>query len=1023
MSTSTSEQSESESVSSDSVLALFKRWYHVPVLSLILAFMLWIRLKPLDKFTRGGEIFFAGNDAWYHYRQVSWTVRNWPWTMPYDVYSEFPTGVRADQFGTLFDQLVATAALVVGLGSPDQQTIGMTLLVAPAVFGMLVAIPTYFIGKRLAGRAGGLTAALVLALLPGVFLRRSTAGFSDHHVAEVLFQALAVLGVMVALRSAEREKPIYELVVDRDFDGLREPTKWAALAGLAVGLYMWVWPPAVVIVGLLGVFYTIALIFEYVAGRSPEHVAYSGVVIGAVAGLVTLVQIDQLSLGVTSISPLQVGLAFGLAAGCAFLAGLARKWNEYDAADLLKGSGALFAVLLVGILFAPVVGYPFLDLPFALILVFGGLVAALVYAREGLRDRGASYALAVTSLLTAGLLLLKLVSPRAFGVIVRNIERTIALSQSDTTLTIGEAQAVVGAGEPFFSTATQFFGAQYGMTYVVAAAALVWMVGYLYFKNDYRVEYLFVVVWSVFILLMALTQIRFNYYLAVTVAVLNGWFVGRIVRFIGLANISTDDIDVEPYQVMSVIAVLMLIVMPLTPVLAMTSTTVDRQAEGMSPGGVLNWNSSTEWLQENTPEPGKYGGANNELPYYGRYDNQEDFAYPEGAYGVISWWDYGHWITVKGERVPVANPFQHNAKFASQYLLAENETRGELLLEALPTIDQREKPIDQLSNDELQQFVDQQNEQQAGEDTRYVMIDYQMASSKFGAIATWTGPGPQAYFGQEQKQINNQSVVLPSTTDKYDQTMLSKLYYGDAEGLEHYRLVHEAPQQVAIASVAVQRQGQIQATNFVNRPMSVQQYFQYQISNQTHVYDLSVESTVKTYERVPGATITGQVDVSEPTNVTATVPLNSSTLGRSFNYTQTVQTDASGNFEITVPYATDDSVSVEQGGTNSAVTATGEYTITVEGSNQTATAAVSESAIMTEDGEPITVEFTAGDDSQNSTESPDGSNTSDGSDTTNSSDSSNTTATTTTSSTSDSTTTATTTSESASMTELYARAG
>jgi dolichyl-diphosphooligosaccharide--protein glycosyltransferase len=129
---------------------------------------------------------------------------------------------------------------------------------------------------------------------------------------------------------------------------------------------------------------------------------------------------------------------------------------------------------------------------------------------------------------------------------------------------------------------------------------------------------------------------------------------------------------------------------------------------------------------------------------------------------------------------------------------------------------------------------------------------------------------------------------------------------------------------------------------------------------------------VKTYERVPGATITGTADVSEATNVTANVTLKSQTTNRTFDYTQTVQTDAQGNFELTVPYATDDTLGPEQGGTDATVEATGEYTITVEGTNQTGTVSVSESAIMSEDSEPITVELTTdsadGDDTSSESE-------------------------------------------------------
>ncbi|WP_257297838.1 STT3 domain-containing protein [Haloarchaeobius sp. FL176] len=972
MSTSTGEESETEETTSDSLLDAFERWYHVPSVGLIMLFMLWIRLQPLDKFTRNGQVFFAGNDAWYHLREVSWTVRNWPWTMPYDVYSEFPTGVSADQFGTLFDQIVATAALIVGLGDPSQNTIAMTLLIAPAVFGMLVAVPTYFIGKRLGGRLGGVTAALVLALLPGVFLRRSTVGFSDHQVAEVLLQATAVLAVMVALRSAEREKPVFELLLDRDWAALREPTKWAGLAGVAAGLYMWVWPPAVVLVGILGVFFTFALVVEYQAGRSPDHVAFTGVVVGLVSAVTVLPNIDEFGFAVTSLSFLQIGLGLGLAAGCVFMAYLARLWDDADVTTLQLVGVVPAVILFFGILLAPVIGFPFLDIPFAMVFVFAGAFAIVAYAQND-DVRAATYSLTIASTLIAGFLALRFLLPDTFGLLIRNINRTVALNASDTTLTIGEAQAVVPAGEPFFDTLTQFMNAQYGLSYVVAFAALIWLLTSLYVGDDYRAEYLLVAVWTVFTLLMALTQVRFNYYLVVPVAALNGWFLGRVAKFIGLTNLSEKAFDVEMYQVIAVISVLMLVFVPLVPPANMTSTTVDQQAADLSPGSVLIWNESTQWMEQNTPAPGQYGDADNDLGYYDRYSNQDDFAYPEGAYGVMSWWDYGHWITTQSERVPVSNPFQHNARISSAYLQAQDETRANLLLEAMPNSGDADEPIYNLSNDELRSLIDQQTEQEAHEDTQYVVIDYQMAGGKFGAIATWTGPGPGSYYNQrENVTVGGQQAALPTRSDSYENTMLSRLYFDDAEGMEHYRLVHEASNRRVFTSIAINESGSLRPTRFVNQPLPVQQYFEYQVRPQYETYNTQAESTVKTYERVPGATLSGQADVGSPTNVTARVELASDTLNRTFNYTRTVQTDADGSFEITVPYATNDELGPEDGATDVAVEATGDYEVTYD--NESTRVSVPETAVVDEDGSPIEVTFdenasSSGDESDESEDS------------------------------------------------------
>ncbi|MFC7115397.1 hypothetical protein ACFQH2_11195 [Natronoarchaeum sp. GCM10025703] len=85
-------------------------------------------------------------------------------------------------------------------------------------------------------------------------------------------------------------------------------------------------------------------------------------------------------------------------------------------------------------------------------------------------------------------------------------------------------------------------------------------------------------------------------------------------------------------------------------------------------------------------------------------------------------------------------------------------------------------------------------------------------------------------------------------------------------------------------------------------------------------------SSVKTYERVDGATITGDAAAGE--DVVVALPLESDT-GRPFTYVQSAEAGENGTFEITVPYATDDQLGPEDGYTDSAVTATDDYTVLV----------------------------------------------------------------------------------------------
>jgi len=80
-------------------------------------------------------------------------------------------------------------------------------------------------------------------------------------------------------------------------------------------------------------------------------------------------------------------------------------------------------------------------------------------------------------------------------------------------------------------------------------------------------------------------------------------------------------------------------------------------------------------MRNNTPDPGLDFDA-----IYDRPPSGETFQYPDTAYGVMSWWDYGHVITYFGHRIPNANPFQagigggtNHAPGASTFFTAQSE--------------------------------------------------------------------------------------------------------------------------------------------------------------------------------------------------------------------------------------------------------------------------------------------------------------------------------------------------------------
>ena len=934
------EQIEDTSTSADSVLDQIEHWYHIPVLVVLLGYMLWVRLQSYGNFLVDGKVYFSGNDAWYHLRQVQYTVNHWPATMPFDPWTYYPYGTSVGQFGTLYDQIVATVALIVGLGNPSPHTVALTLLVAPAVFGTLVAVPTYFIGKRLGGRLGGLFGVLVLALVPGVFLNRGLVGFSDHNIVEPFFQTFAVLAMMVAISAAERERPVYELLLDRDFAAVRRPLGYGILAGIATAMYLWVWPPGVLLIGIIGVFFLLKLTADYVRGVSPDHLAFVASVSMGVTGLLLFVPLGTVSFSATSFSLLQPFMAFAIAIGAGFMAWLAREWDDRN--------------LMTA-------GYP----------------------------------LAIFGIIAVGTLVVYVALPSLFNLIQTNLVRFVGFNAGAAQRTIGEAKPFLSGGQSLSSGVIPQYGLMF-FTAIVGALVMVWRAVR---SDEAEAEKLLVLVWSAFILAAAFTQVRFNYYLAVPVAVLNAYLLGSVLGVVGFGETASRTVrNVELSQVLVVCLVFLMVVPGLViPMqVGQNTQTYTAQTVGNStgPGAITQWEGSLQWMQNNTPQEGNYAGAGNanSMKYYGTYTQGDgDYDYPAGSYGVMSWWDYGHWITTNGERIPDANPFQEGATTAANYLLAQNESKANAVLDHMG--DKNEK-------------------------TRYVMVDWKMVETNgrsgnvkffaptvfdrnvsakdfvsylyYGQNGQHLVVNKQAYYNSTMVRLYkydgsavdakpivvdwdttqggykiapqgpNETVVRKFDTMKQARAFVQKDGSSQIGGigpypsksipaLQHYRVVKESKSQYIRSNYQVLRQ-RIGLLNQGN--VSAQDYFR------------TSPSWVKTFERVPGATVKGTGPAN--TEITASVRMNSPS-GGTFTYTQHATTDGNGKFTMTLPYSTTgyEKWGTEKGYTNVSVHAAGPYQFSTPKTFgdggitfKNASAQVSEGKVIGEDKKPVTVSVT-----------------------------------------------------------------
>jgi len=822
-------------------------WPYTLAVAIIGFVSLWVRTLPSDTvFLPGGIVKFATNDAWYHMRTLNVLLENYPNRMFYNPMTNYPYGSYI-HFGPLFDQMIAITSFVLGMGSPSLQLVNTIAAYFPAVLGALTVVPVYYIGKYLGGRKTGLLAAILIAFAPGQFLSRSLIGFTDHHVAESLFSTLFMMFFMLALISAKEKKLRFEDVFNKNFRVLREPLLYSVVAGVMYSAYQLSWPGGSLFLLITLIYAIFQYIIDNFRNESSDYLGFTGIVTFLVSTLLILPFVHpDMGFSLYYYSWFHVVTALGTMAGFAALSFLEREFK-------IKQLKAYY---------------------FPLIILGAGIL---------------------------GLIITKIVSPSLYSLII-HAPTTVFMIQKGGPSTIGEASSIFYQGDVFtlekvFAnfTVTGFLASLLGM--LVLAANL--------FRKPKPQEVL-ILIWSFFILLAIYGQNRFAYYYSINVSILSAYLGGLLLdrvkwneldqKFRDTVKSPADISDafkfVKIQQVFAVLAIVAFLVYP-----AYESAMF--QAKGSNDPNEP-WMEATLWLRSNTPDPGMDFNAIYEAPKDG-----ELFDYPDTAYGVMSWWDYGHYIEFFGHRMPNANPFQagvggrrvsideENQPGAASFFTAPSEEEANAVLEA---IDPRPD--------------------KAG--ARYIMSDARMATDIFGAMPEWT-LDTEGYYQPVWTGRGYQNI--PST--RYFNSMEARLHIFDANGLKHYRMVHETE------AYQTNEVGYKQVYNFVfggNIPEIHTGY-------------------VKIFEYVKGANITGTASPNETVKISATILTGQ---GRTFEYTQSTTANSQGRYEFTVPYSTEGPI---EGETQFDTAPVGPYVVSYD--NTTKEVRVSEEAVL--NGEEIKV--------------------------------------------------------------------
>ncbi|MEE8471081.1 MAG: oligosaccharyl transferase, archaeosortase A system-associated, partial [Dehalococcoidia bacterium] len=634
--------------------------------------------------------------------------------MPFDpyVYHPYSHGPNwaAAGIAPFFDLLLGFFIWVIGLGSPSKQTIDTVGAFFPAILGALTTIPVYFIGKELFNKKAGLLAAALIAILPGQFLLRSLLGFTDQHVAETLFSTLTMLFLIMAVKSSKQKGLSFESMYGKRWEVIGKPLMYSLLAGIALGCYLLSWVGGGLFIFIIFVYFIIQFIIDHLRAGSTNYLC----IVGAFTFLVALLII--------------VGAS-----------------GQYPGGNLQVAS------LVIGIL---------------VFLALGGLSAVMASRRV----RQVYYPPVLAALAGIGWGALYLIYPSLLNSIVDKL-RVFAPTIELRTISEAKGLPLSSIWDP---TSPGWNAFTTGLPLALIALAIV-----LYMVvREGSADKTLLLVWSVIILVAMFSQNRFTYYFAVNVALLAAYLSWRILEFAGLGEASAgmekegdrskkeqagkEEARIgrkakrkktraqvrEPsmfaakylrtrfaYSVAAIVAVFFLAFYP------NIGGAIDMASR--NPEATDDWHYALVWMKENTPEP--FGDPDFYYELYERPPAGEWYYPPESAYGVMSWWDYGYWITYIAHRIPNTMPGQANTKMAGLFFTSTDESYANWILDRM--------------------------------DSKYVIIDGLMATLKFYAMATHAGIAQSEFF--EVYYTRNQAGQLTPVSlfyPEYYQSMCSRLY-------------------------------------------------------------------------------------------------------------------------------------------------------------------------------------------------------------------------------------------------------
>jgi dolichyl-phosphooligosaccharide-protein glycotransferase len=637
------------------VFESFKSYIIFFMIVVIMILSLWLHGLSASILNLSQYQTFSSPDVWYNFRLAELMVHNFPTYIWFDPMTAYPVGKSLD-WGPLLPFIGSGIALLTGATTRD----GMMYVVSwiGPIFAALLVPVMYYTGKLLRDWKTGLLAAGLITILSPLFFVNTSFGYFDHHGMETFFSTLFCLMYIFTVINYRKKLPEFNI---------SKSSIYLLSLSIMTGLIYFIGYlniPTIILFGLIVTVYTFfQVIWDTIYNKPTRYLLFTN--IGVFIPVIVLMFLFGIK---------QPGLSL----------------QQYTLGQIF----AITAVVIETILLYILSKYLGSDKK-----LFLASVVALIVVGAG-----------ITWLLLNNVFISMLFS--FFG---QSVETTI----------------ISEAGPWSFSAAFSSFN--FGI--ILAVIGFIIVLYHLYCKKSE--EYLFFTIWSLIIFFSTLQHLRYEYYFVVNVALLSslciieGFDVGQSylvenienLRKIHKKNSDTSDTKTthasqkkfKPARIRNVKqvreshksiknailgGVILASIVLLAFLLIITSIQNDIHYSTSSDQLInKNWLDALEWLPLHTPDPG--------ISYLGLY-TRENFTYPNQSYGILTWWDYGHYITYISNRIPNTNPFQDNLKGPSgvaAFFLTNSESNATRILDSLGT--------------------------------RYVITDTSLTTIKFADITNW----------------------------------------------------------------------------------------------------------------------------------------------------------------------------------------------------------------------------------------------------------------------------------------------